>query len=262
MLAPICRGRRKCPSSLPENSRSRHRQVSAALLPLDTVQSQHMTRVPALKLLFLTAWATLAVLCAALPASASAATVSLAHTHMAAKPGLPKHGQALPCRRARGLLRLLGAGAGCDRFRRSTRVCRRRAWQSDCQRADHSLPHHLAVRHAAAQWGTRPQKGSYCTVLYLNGAPDGANGRMPVGWAVGSARVPSCGRGKSSHSVIASIAVRGTLRLDLATTLHVVVRDGKRKPVAGASVHLDGRTSGIARRRSATTDSHGVAIFK
>lgn len=220
-----------------------------------------MKRIPAIESLCLSMWTVLAVFFAA-PASMDAATVALAHTHMAAKPGSHQR-----------TVKRFSAGVKAVYFDYSvlapdaTDAGEVRVFAGGVHgKVIASAPIILSLTTSlfatlqpeAGHW----PKGSYCTVLYLDGAPDAANGRMPVGWAVGSAHIPSCGRARVSHSVIASITVHGALRVGLTTTLHVVVRDGKRKPVAGASVRLDGRTSGMARRRSVTTGSHGVATFK
>jgi hypothetical protein len=97
--------------------------------------------------------------------------------------------------------------------------------------------------------------GSYCSVLYIDGATEALNGAMPIGWSVGKVTTPGC--------------TLRSLHLKVSTTVHVVhggrisvlVR-GPKHPVRSAVVKLNGSSVGLPAIREAQTNSAGACTFK
>jgi hypothetical protein len=100
-------------------------------------------------------------------------------------------------------------------------------------------------------------EGSYCSVLLIDGQRATAGGRMPIGWSVGTAPVPTCN--KTSEPAL-NIRTMGTLQSGHKGTLRVLVQSSS-KAVAGVSVSLDGSNVGMTHQHHATTGAKGYCRF-
>jgi len=101
--------------------------------------------------------------------------------------------------------------------------------------------------------GTWPD-GSYCSVLYVDGTARTLNGVMPIGWSVGKSTSPGC-KLSSLH-----LQLTGALHIGRRSSLEVVVR-GPHHPIHGALVQLNGSAVGISTAYQGKTNQQGSYTF-
>lgn len=103
--------------------------------------------------------------------------------------------------------------------------------------------------------------GQYCTVLYVDGVPDPAGGRMPIGWSVGNAPVPTCGKApRRTLDVALTIDRTGIYRItDADLRHHGIEWDGL--PARDLAVVSQGKPVARLTSKSGLLDNHSSVEF-